>query len=64
MITDALIIKHSGQYDAEVVERLKLDNLGISKIGGLDNCVALTDLNLSSNIITEMSGLEALSWWA
>ncbi len=30
MISEDLIKKHSGQYDCEVVTRLKLERLGIS----------------------------------
>ena len=56
-ITDALIFKNSGQYDLEVVERLRLENLGIARITNLENCMSLTDLSLASNSITDLSGL-------
>ena len=58
-ITDALIFKHSGQYDLEVVERLRLENLGISRFTNLDGCISLTDLSLASNSISDLSGLSS-----
>lgn len=60
MINDHDIVKCSGQYDKEIIQRLKLNELGISIISNLDNCVNLIKLSLSKNAITSLCGLESL----
>jgi Leucine-rich repeat (LRR) protein len=60
MITDALIKRESGQYDPEVVQRLRLEGLGISRIANLGRCSSLVELNLSRNELGEIAGLDTL----
>mmetsp|Transcript_22278 Transcript_22278/g.37268 ORF Transcript_22278/g.37268 Transcript_22278/m.37268 type:complete len:244 (-) Transcript_22278:28-759(-) len=60
MITDQQIIKSTGQYDKEVIQRLRLEASGIQRITNLEACVSMTDLSLSRNSIVDISGLEGL----
>lgn len=60
MITEDLIIKESGQYDPEVIQRLVLRNLGVRRIQSLDRCFSLVQLDLSNNEIGVMEGLDSL----
>mmetsp|Transcript_19954 Transcript_19954/g.28678 ORF Transcript_19954/g.28678 Transcript_19954/m.28678 type:complete len:241 (+) Transcript_19954:112-834(+) len=60
MITEALIIRQSGEYDCEVITKLKIEKLGIQKISNLDNCTSLIDLSLANNDIMQISGLDCL----
>eukprot|EP01032_Pedospumella_encystans_P013840 gene13840-15916_t len=55
-----MIIKASGQYDKEVIQRLRLENLGLQRITNLESCFALMDLCLSHNEISAIAGLEQL----
>ena len=61
MITDELIKRASGEYDCEVVLRLKLERLSISRICNLTVCSNLAELSLSFNDISNICGLECLS---
>lgn len=63
MITEQLIRRQSGEYDCEVVSRVKLEGfgceidydiavlivLGIRTITNLENCINLVDLSLARN---------------
>jgi Leucine-rich repeat (LRR) protein len=72
MITEALIIRKSGEYDCEVVTKLKIDKMGmlrlfslsfvligtgIQRMTNLENCIALIDLDLSFNEASRSSNL-------
>jgi internalin A len=58
MLSDAAITKATGQYDKEVVARLRLECMGIQHITNLDTCFALIDLSLSRNAIGSIAGLD------
>lgn len=63
MITDALILRESQQYDKEVITRLRLERLtpSLCRIdNALDACTSLIDLSLAWNEISSMKGLGAL----
>ena len=60
MITDKLIIKESGQYDPEIVARLRLDGMNIRIIQNLGRCTSLIELSLRNNEINMITGLESL----
>ena len=48
-ITDSIIKKESGEYDTEVVKRLKIERYHLICINNLENCVNLVDLSLAFN---------------
>ncbi|KAJ1437460.1 hypothetical protein B484DRAFT_477390 [Ochromonadaceae sp. CCMP2298] len=58
MLSDAAITKATGQYDKEVVARLRLECMGLQQITNLDTCFALIDLSLSRNAIGAIAGLD------
>jgi Leucine-rich repeat (LRR) protein len=58
MISDALIRRESGQYDPEIISKLRLEKLSITRISGLNRCVNLVELSLAWNDIAEMNGLK------
>ena len=58
-ITDALIKSATGEYDLEMVRRLTISSMKISRISGLDGCFRLIELSLSHNQIVE---IEARRW--
>eukprot|EP01040_Poterioochromonas_malhamensis_P000782 gene782-834_t len=60
MITDEVITKESGQYDKEIIQHLRLEKYGISKISNLDTCISLVELNLARNEIAVIAGLDNL----
>eukprot|EP01041_Mallomonas_annulata_P012309 gene12309-25892_t len=59
-ISEYLILRASGEYDCEVVTRLKLDQIGIIEINNLEVCESLCELSLAKNEITRISGLQTL----
>ena len=60
-ISDRLILKHAGQYDKEMIQRLRLSELGIKTMASLNRCVNLQDLCLAFNDISIIQSLEGLS---
>jgi hypothetical protein len=60
MITSSLIKRETGQYDVEVITRLRLERLGISSISNLEFCISLVELSLAYNDITVIKNLDAL----
>lgn len=61
VITSAVIRRESGEYDAEVVKRLRIERYGILTISNLEACTSLVDLSLAHNEITRMTGLQDLT---
>mmetsp|Transcript_13873 Transcript_13873/g.22983 ORF Transcript_13873/g.22983 Transcript_13873/m.22983 type:complete len:246 (+) Transcript_13873:63-800(+) len=59
-ISEAMIIRASGEYDCEVVGNLKLEGLRLRNITCLEACISLVDLSLSRNEIMSITGLETL----
>lgn len=59
-ISDRIIKKESGEYDPEVVKRLKIERYGLSVVSGLSGCISLVELSLAYNEITQIDGLSAL----
>ena len=49
MINNHVILRESGEYDAEVVKRLKIERYGLTKISNLNACVNLIELSLAFN---------------
>ena len=60
MITSNLIKKETSQYDVEIIQRLKLEQMNISIISNLEFCISLVDLSLACNDITTIKNLDAL----
>ena len=60
MITDALIVEKSKQYDQEIISHLALDRCGLREMGGLERCVNLVQLNLSWNSLVMITDIEFL----
>lgn len=60
-ITDQLIKRATGEYDCEIITRLRLEQLGITIIQNLDRCESLIELSLSRNEITSTAGLSTLT---
>lgn len=60
MITEQLIRKETGQYDLETLVHLKLSNLHLKHIQGLERCVNIRQLVLSHNDIREITGITHL----
>ena len=60
MIDEHKIKKYSGEYDEEIIVRLKLERMSIKTISNLECCTALKYLSLSHNQITSITGLESL----
>ena len=44
-----MIVKESGQYDKETMQRIRLENLTIHRICNLEQCVSLVELSLAQN---------------
>ena len=44
MLTVANIKKEAGEYDLEVIQRLKVQRHGITHMTNLDSCIKLLDL--------------------
>ncbi len=61
MITDAMIVRESGQYDKEVIQSLRLERLSIYKLSNLEGCTALLELSLPYNEISIIAGLDSLT---
>lgn len=61
MLTNEMILKESGQYDKEIIQRLRVSNQHIMRISNLDTCVNLIELCLSYNSIISISGLDNLA---
>lgn len=59
-ITESLIKAVSGEFDLATVYKLQLCRMNIRTIENLENCVNLTELNLSGNEIDKIEGLERL----
>eukprot|EP00753_Platysulcus_tardus_P002978 PLAT12126.2.p1 GENE.PLAT12126.2~~PLAT12126.2.p1 ORF type:complete len:229 (+),score=75.89 PLAT12126.2:114-800(+) len=59
-ITEELIKAKTGQYDLEFVKRLALPGLRIARIRCVSLCTSLLELDLSSNDLTDLSGLDDL----
>ena len=57
-ITEAAIKGASGQYDLELVQRLRLSNLGLQRLSCLEACAKLRVLDLSRNRLTSLAGLD------
>lgn len=53
-ITIQMIVKESGQYDREVIQRLSLTRQGISTVACLEGCSSLIDLDLSHNEVSRI----------
>jgi Leucine-rich repeat (LRR) protein len=60
MITSSLIKRETGQYDVEVITRLRLERMGISSISNLEFCISLVELSLAYNDIVVIKNLDAL----
>ena len=60
MIDEHKIKKYSGEYDEEVVTRLRLERMSIKTISNLESCTALKYLSLCHNQIVNIIGLESL----
>lgn len=61
MITDQMIIKETGQYDKEVIQRLRLEKLSIYKMNNLEGFTSLLELSLAHNEISIIVGLDSLT---
>ena len=60
-LTEAVLCKHTGAYDLELVKRLDLSNQNITSLSGIELCPNITELNLSSNSILTIEPLAALT---
>jgi hypothetical protein len=60
MITSSIIKRETGQYDSEVIQRLRLERMNITMISNLDFCISLIELSLAYNDITTIKNLDAL----
>ena len=59
-LTKRAILEEARTFDLEIVTKLACTNGRITRIACLDNCVNLTELNLSRNAIRGFEGLENL----
>ena len=49
-LTEELVVRHGGQYDPELLQRLTLSGLRLARLGaGLARCTALRVLDLARN---------------
>lgn len=60
MISSSLIKRETGQYDAEVIQRLRLERMNLTMISNLDYCISLVELSLACNDITTIKNLDVL----
>ena len=58
MLTIDLILHTTGQYDPAYCIYVSLPSLALPSIQNLDRCINLLELNLSSNSLSALTGLE------
>lgn len=62
VLTLSHVKKEAGEYDAEVIRRVKLQRLGLRSLGSaLETCVNLQTLSLAHNSLIQISGLSTLT---
>ena len=58
-LTEELVVRHGGQYDPELLQRLTLSGLRLARLGaGLARCTALRVLDLARNKLQHLDGVE------
>jgi len=60
MLTIRLIKQLSGEYDCDLVRRLKCERQGIREVTNLDKCPGLLELSMAHNQVASVSGLHTL----
>ena len=56
-LTEELVVRHGGQYDPELLQRLTLSGLRLARLGaGLARCTALRVLDLARNKLQHLDG--------
>jgi Leucine-rich repeat (LRR) protein len=61
ILTVALIKKEAGEYDVEVIQRLRVERAGLTQLApALDGCSSLLEMSLSGNQLTRIEGLSTL----
>ncbi|KAG2487942.1 hypothetical protein HYH03_013521 [Edaphochlamys debaryana] len=58
-LTEDLIKSATQRFDLEIVFKLTWTHKGLAKLGGLERCTSLVELNLTGNQITRIEGLES-----
>ena len=61
MLTVPVIKRAAGEYDCEVVTRLRIPSASISRLCNLETCTSLVELSLPQNSITMIEGLDSLA---
>jgi Leucine-rich repeat (LRR) protein len=62
VLTEELVRVASGQFDVSLINTIALNDLGLRSLSSaLERCTSLTSLNLSSNRLMSVEGLEFVS---